>query len=214
MRLLLKGKFDKPVNCIMVFALMFMPLLFISLLLQAYNDVAFQLVLFFTGWFGWTFLEYMSHRYLMHSKKKENKAIDFNHQYHHTHPWEIKILGRQRLLLCTALVVILAICIRMDNYITFLGGFFCGLPGYTLMHFFLHQKITQKIFKKRVRYHIYHHCKYPDKCFGISLPWWDELFGTIPENPGVFSQRIIDFYFKDEMEKGHGLQTKKATVFL
>ena len=62
------------------------------------------------------------------------------------------------------------------------------------MHQFIHLKLAQKIFRKLVRYHIYHHCKYPNSCFGISVPWWDDLFNTVPPAPKI-TQRIIDFYF-------------------
>ena len=63
-------------------------------------------------------------------------------------------------------------------------------------------------------YPIYHHCKYPDKCFGISATWWDDILGTAPPNKGIISQKVIDFYFKKEktsLQKPsvQGLKTNK-----
>jgi sterol desaturase/sphingolipid hydroxylase (fatty acid hydroxylase superfamily) len=66
------------------------------------------------------------------------------------------------------------------------------------MHFLLHQKAAQNFFKKLVKYHIYHHCKYHDKCYGVSVTWWDDLFGTVPGKSCSVSQRIINFYFNKE----------------
>ncbi len=194
-------QYDKPIDCIIVFLLVLIPLLLIAVCLKHYNELLFQFLLFFTGWVVWTFTEYMSHRYLMHSATKEKSIIDFNHAYHHQHPAHIKISRVQRYLLFIGCIIILVISVWMDNYFTLAAGFLFGFPGYAFTHFLLHQKVTQKFLGKLVKYHIYHHCKYPDKCFGISVTWWDDLLGTIPLNPEIISRRIIDFYFMHETEK-------------
>jgi sterol desaturase/sphingolipid hydroxylase (fatty acid hydroxylase superfamily) len=51
------------------------------------------------------------------------------------------------------------------------------------------------VFPRLVRYHIIHHLKQPDRCFGISIIWWDKLFGTAPSNDIKISGRILDFYY-------------------
>ena len=208
-------KHDPPMDCVIVFAIIFIPLLLISISLKYYDLIIFHIALFFTGWVGWTFCEYMTHRYLMHSANKETRLIDLNHAHHHTHPANINISGMLRCLLFIGSIILLIISIWMNNFFTLAAGILCSLPGYALMHFFLHQKIAAEIFGKLVKYHIYHHCKYPDKCFGISVTWWDDLFGTIPLNPGVISQRVIDFYLGHETGRGgdlHPRHTKKTVV--
>src|SRR5206468_6007187 len=95
-------------------------------------------------------------------------------------------------LLC-ATVSLLAL--RIGGYLAFLDGICFGALGYFLMHWFLHHRISQQLFKKLLRYHIYHHCKYPNTCFGISVTWWDDLFHTVPDRP-VITDRIVDFYFE------------------
>jgi hypothetical protein len=102
---------DTPLDCVIVFLMIFMPLLLISFFLKYYNHVIFHCVLFFTGWVGWTFSEYMAHRYLMHSAEKENLIVDFNHAYHHSHPTDIKISGVQRCLLLMGCIILLTISI-------------------------------------------------------------------------------------------------------
>lgn len=193
--------FLTPVYCLFVFALLFIVLLEVSFALSNYNPFLFQCALFFSGWFAWTFLEYMSHRYLMHQKKKDKPLIDFNHKYHHSHPTEIKISRVHRCLLISGCAVLIWVSAWLNNYFTLAAGILCGFPAYAVMHFFLHQKAMQPLFKKMINYHIYHHCKYPDKCFGISVTWWDDLFGTTPKNEGMISPRIIDFYFNDSNNK-------------
>jgi sterol desaturase/sphingolipid hydroxylase (fatty acid hydroxylase superfamily) len=137
-------------------------------------------------------------------KNKQPLKDSFNHLYHHQHPAEIRMTNLKRSLLVAGSLILIFISIWIHNYFTVLVGFVCGFTTYTLMHLLLHQKFTQKIFAKRVRYHIYHHCKYPDKCFGITVTWWDDLFGSIPPDRKAISYKVINFYFgKNETETDH-----------
>lgn len=201
----------RPADYIVVFIFIFAIVLALDVFIQQYNLILFQVALFLTGLFAWTFLEYMGHRYLMHSREKEKSKIDFNHRYHHTHPTEIKISGKQRGLLCITCMLLLMFTFWMNNYFTLVTGFIFGFPVYTLMHFLLHQKLTQKILRKHVAYHIYHHCKYPDKCFGITSTWWDDLFGSVPIKSGIISQRVIDFYFGNGHFTNVNLHVRNST---
>lgn len=182
-------------DCILTFLILFIPMILVSVLLRYYNRGLFFCSLFFSGWFAWTFLEYMAHRFLMHHPKKEIKLIDFNHAHHHTHPTEIKISMTMRFILLLSFATLIIISLIINDFFTLIAGFLCGFPIYAFMHFLLHQKYGQKFLGKMMQYHIYHHCKYPDKCFGISVTWWDELFGTIPPTKSDISTKIIDFYF-------------------
>ena len=94
------------------------------------------------------------------------------------------------------MTVLVLIAKYLDNYFTLFLGFCIGFEMYLLIHRLIHLRFGQRIFKKLVRYHIYHHCKYTDTCFGVSVPWWDDLFKTVPAAPKI-TQRIVDFYFKD-----------------
>jgi hypothetical protein len=190
------GKYSAA-KCMCIFIIIFLTSLLLSITLERNYHLLFHAGLFFTGWLAWTFLEYMSHRYFMHPHKDQKLWIDFNHTYHHTHPGEIKITSVQRFVLLSLCILLVTISIALNNYFTLAAGFFCGFPGYTFMHFLLHQKVMQPWFKKMITYHVYHHCKYPDRCFGISVTWWDDLLRTSPPQQGMISQRIIDFYFNE-----------------
>ena len=191
-------QYENPVDCVITFLLLFTTMLLISISLRYYNELLFHSALLFSGWFALTFGEYMTHRYLMHTKHKEHPLVDFNHDHHHSHPTEIKISRIQRFLLLIGCAILIGLSIWLHNYFTLVAGFLCGFPVYTFMHFLLHQKSAQKFLRKLVKYHIYHHCKYPEKCYGISVTWWDDIFRTVPLNPAPISQRIIDFYFADD----------------
>jgi sterol desaturase/sphingolipid hydroxylase (fatty acid hydroxylase superfamily) len=100
-------------------------------------------------------------------------------------------------MLLTVVMLVLAAGIFFNNYLTMLAGMGWGLSVYLIMHRILHQKWSMKVFKRLSRYHIFHHCKFPNTCFGISVPWWDDFFRTIPPKQVKISPRIIAFYFAD-----------------
>lgn len=161
-------------------------------------------LLFFTGWFVWTFAEYILHRFWNHAKgvNKDNSLVQ-RHQHHHTHPTEIKVSGMQRLmmiLLCAALVWL---SVWLSPYLMVLAGIGTGIFWFVMMHYFLHQRWAKKIFPRLVRYHVVHHCKEPDSCYGISTAWWDRLFGTAPQTNRTISQKVLTFYYDKDMKKKH-----------
>ena len=219
-----KKSIGDPVVCVIMFLLIIGLSLLVAKLKYYYLWQIVYGYLFFLGWFSWTFLEYMFHRFIWHSKssnpndKKVNKNDSqndtFSHLYHHQHPTEIRMNNVTRSLLVAGSIVLDFISIWIYNCITILVGFVCGFTTYNLTHFFLHKKLVQKIFPKKVRYHIYHHCKYSDKCFGISVTWWDDLFGTAPTQKNVLQSGVIDFYFGEIIHKQSNVLKKKVIILL
>ena len=162
---------------------------------RSHSSLMFHGLLFAIGWYSWTFFEYILHRFYMHNKN-DHFALSKTHQHHHTHPNEIAFKAIHRLVMVLIIGVLILISAQLNNYFTLLAGFMFGIEGYLFMHRILHLKSAQRLLKKQVRYHIYHHCKYPHTCFGISVTWWDDIFRTVPYKPKI-NQRVIDFYFRD-----------------
>ncbi|MCW3117201.1 MAG: fatty acid hydroxylase, partial [Chitinophagaceae bacterium] len=94
--------------------------------------------------------------------------------------------------------VLVFLSVFLDNYFTLVDGFVTGFTCYSFMHIMLHMKWSGKLFPQLHEFHIHHHCKYPDKCFGITFTWWDHLFGTIPLKDAAITERIRAFYYKNE----------------
>lgn len=188
--------FFEQLKCFLVFLLLFMPLVLITLISENISVLIFQFFLFGNGFFIWTFIEYNLHRFWMHDKKNSHLSIVKTHNHHHAHPTDIVITNVHRFGMVVIMVILLVLSWKLQNYFTLITGLVSGLIIYFLMHRVLHLPVAQKIFKKLCRYHIYHHCKYYNTCFGISVPWWDDIFGTVPRNPQL-TQKVIDFYFKD-----------------
>lgn len=185
--------------CLVIFALLLTPAITIAVFLQRNNPVLFYLTLLSAGWFTWTFIEYSLHRFWTHDNEKLKKSLVVQrHQHHHTHPTDIKVTRKQRAMLIVFSCTLIMVSIYFNNYFTFFAGICVGINWFFLIHYFLHQTWAKKVFPRLLKFHIVHHCKYPNRCFCFSLTLWDDLFNTgIP--PGtVISPRIIDFYFGTE----------------
>lgn len=180
-------------KCLLGFLVLSVPVITMILFVRQDLGKIFNFLLWGYGWFTWTFVEYMLHRFWMHSRKVDS-SIASTHHHHHTHPTEIAVTSLHRRILLLLLLPVTLTAFHFENYFSFFAGVFAGIGGYFWIHRLLHHRLARLILKKQLRYHIYHHCKYPKACYGISVPWWDDLFGTVPPNPKI-AQHTIDFYF-------------------
>ena len=188
-------------ECIAVFLLMILPLIYWIIQIRSSHRILYQVSAMFTGWLIWTFVEYVLHRFWNHSKTaSKNSPLMKSHQHHHTHPSEIHVTHAQRFYMILIGVLLIFLSLLFDYYLNFLAGFWLGICWFLFVHYFLHQPWSRKIFPELVSYHILHHCKQPDRCFGISMTLWDKVFNTGPSGNHSISQRIIDFYFNNPHE--------------
>lgn len=156
----------------------------------------FHAALLFSGWLLWSLGEYLAHRFWMHPTLKNEKAESpFNHLYHHKHPTEIKVTHWQRMGSLLLAILLLTIGIALNNYFTLFTGYFLGFVLYNFLHYWLHQEWTAIWLPQLHNSHILHHCKYPDKCFGVSTTLWDQLFYTGCPKETIIPTRIRLFYF-------------------
>lgn len=182
----------------LLFALLITPILIIVYSIKKTVPGYSYLLMLFTGWLCWTFVEYFNHRFRMHGLGNSLKVIGYErHMLHHHHPTEIKITGLHRWLLFSGNIVLIALSIMFKNWIFLFTGFYSGFAVYSLMHWFLHRKLSSKVFPEVHEFHIHHHCKHPDKCFGVTVTWWDHIFDTIPQQQREITDRIKKFYYKD-----------------
>lgn len=87
-------------ECYAIFFVLINPVTFGICLAENENRILFHLLLFSTGFFTFTFLEYIAHRFWMHGKeiKHPGKSLE-RHMDHHRHPTELKITPELRLRL-------------------------------------------------------------------------------------------------------------------
>jgi sterol desaturase/sphingolipid hydroxylase (fatty acid hydroxylase superfamily) len=182
-------------KCICIFLLVTLPVLFAAFAVSN-NRLAFFTFNFLTGVLAWTYLEYHIHRFLTHSKRSNSDQLVFQtHKHHHKNPTEIKITAKQRMILFSVSAVLFTAAIFWNSYFTIFVGLEIGFAYSFFSHWILHKAWSKKLFPHLHQYHIHHHCKYPDRCFGFSTIFWDIVFRTTPPKNAVISERIIQFYY-------------------
>ena len=141
--------------------------------------------LFFTGFFSFTLLEYVAHRYLFHMKPTnefKRKVQYALHGLHHEYPKDKERLAMPPLMSLLLAGVFFGIFYAMMNtkVFGFLPGFISGYCAYISVHFIVHAyNPPNNIFKGLWLNHAIHHYKDNTQIFGVSSQLWDYVFGTI-----------------------------------
>jgi dihydroceramide fatty acyl 2-hydroxylase len=137
------------------------------------------------GYAMWTLFEYWLHRVVFHFEPEAGIGARLHwiiHGVHHDHPND-----RLRLVMPPAVSVPLAALVFAVLYLAFGGdyapglsaGFFAGYLVYDMLHYYLHHfrphgRLGQTLRERHMR----HHFQDETRGFGISAPYWDEVFGT------------------------------------
>jgi sterol desaturase/sphingolipid hydroxylase (fatty acid hydroxylase superfamily) len=139
------------------------------------------------GYLLWTLTEYWLHRVVFHFEPEAGIGARLHfliHGVHHDHPNDPK-----RLVMPPAasipLAIVFALAFRLvfgaDGWLPVLAGFIGGYVVYDEMHYWLHHRIPSSAIGKRLReLHMRHHFQDDTVGFGISAPYWDKVFGTVP----------------------------------
>ncbi|HEY1834850.1 MAG TPA: sterol desaturase family protein [Solirubrobacteraceae bacterium] len=139
------------------------------------------------GYAMWTLFEYWLHRIVFHFEPADGLGARLHwiiHGVHHDHPND-----PMRLVMPPAVSIPLAAAVFAVIYAIFgrdfapgLGaGFFAGYLAYDMMHYYLHHFRPRGPLGRMLRErHMRHHFQDDTKGFGISAPYWDEVFRTSP----------------------------------
>jgi len=143
------------------------------------------------GLAAWTLAEYTLHRFLFHFRprapRQERIALLF-HGVHHAQP-----RVKTRLVMPPAVSIPLA-ALHYGLSALLLGlagigywlaplysGFLAGYLTYDMTHYALHHAPVRGGYLARIRaHHMRHHGQTPDQRFGVTSPFWDRVFGTLP----------------------------------
>jgi sterol desaturase/sphingolipid hydroxylase (fatty acid hydroxylase superfamily) len=143
------------------------------------------LALAIAGYALWTLFEYWLHRIVFHFEPEDGLGARLHwiiHGVHHDHPND-----PLRLVMPPAVSVPLAAAVFGVLYLIFgshyapaLGaGFFTGYLIYDMMHYYLHHFRPHGRLGRMLRErHMRHHFQDDTRGFGISAPYWDEVFRT------------------------------------
>ncbi len=138
------------------------------------------------GGYGlWTLFEYWLHRIVFHFEPDRGIGARLHwiiHGVHHEHPND-----PLRLVMPPAVSVPLGAVVFGLLYLAFgssyapgLGaGFFAGYLAYDMIHYYVHHFSPRGRLGRMLRErHMRHHFQDDTKGFGISAPYWDEVFRT------------------------------------
>ncbi len=143
--------------------------------------------LFFGGWFFFTLVEYMMHRWVfhMHIGTKLRKTVQYNaHGIHHEYPKDKDTLAMPLVLsICLGAAFIgLFYLIMGYRAFAFVPGIYVGYALYLGVHWLVHALPPPNNFLKGLWLnHAIHHYKDDEVVFGVSSQIWDYIFGTMPK---------------------------------
>lgn len=142
-------------------------------------------ITFIVGLVFWTFFEYIMHRYIFHWASGHDAAKKFTYALHGVHHEDPRDHERLFMPPVPGLIIIGVVSIGVklllgDFAFSFLAGWLLGYMFYAYVHYRVHDTKPPRILRRMWIHHNMHHYKYPDKAFGVSSPFWDIVFGTMP----------------------------------
>ncbi len=140
------------------------------------------------GYVAWTLSEYWGHRIVLHYEPAQGFGARLHwllHGMHHEYPQDVR---------CSILSPLLSIPMVAGAFYLSSGlgglpptvgaGYAFGYLTYDLFHLYLHQARPKNRLLRRLReLHMRHHFRDDTRGFGISAPYWDEVFGTSITRP-------------------------------
>ncbi|MCO6457004.1 MAG: sterol desaturase family protein [Pirellulaceae bacterium] len=141
--------------------------------------------LFLGGMLSWTFFEYIVHRFVFHFIT-ESKLIRTFHYYahgvHHEFPRDHGRLFMPPAIALTVAAFVFALfyLIMGVRAFMFFPGFVIAYLLYAFLHYSIHRYRPPRMLKFLWRHHLQHHYRCPKLAFGVSSPFWDFVFRTLP----------------------------------
>ncbi|MGC9221960.1 MAG: sterol desaturase family protein [Solirubrobacteraceae bacterium] len=175
--------------------LIFVPTVIALLVLGFLNHVGLMAIAWIAaGYVIWTLTEYWLHRAVFHFAPESGIGARLHwiiHGVHHDHPND-----PLRLVMPPAVSVPLAALFLFVFYLIFGspaffavgGGFLAGYLAYDELHYYLHHhQTTTRLGRWLRQLHMRHHFQDPTVGYGISAPFWDYVFHTVPRSRKTLS---------------------------
>jgi len=139
----------------------------------------------FAGGFAlWILAEYLLHRFAMHELNGKGIMSREHLEHHVTSQWHFDvnhILSWTGMLLVgfAGFAPVAAWLASWTIGIAIAVGWACGYFHYEARHALAHlRNPTTRYTRWVARHHFHHHFGHPMANHGVSVPWWDHVFGT------------------------------------
>jgi dihydroceramide fatty acyl 2-hydroxylase len=137
------------------------------------------------GYALWTLFEYWLHRVVFHFEPDHGIGARMHwiiHGVHHEHPNDpLRLVMPPAVSVPLGAIVLGLLLLAFGtSYAPGVGvGFYAGYLAYDMLHYYVHHFAARGRLSRMLRErHMRHHFEDDTKGFGISAPYWDELFGT------------------------------------
>jgi sterol desaturase/sphingolipid hydroxylase (fatty acid hydroxylase superfamily) len=132
----------------------------------------------------WTFLEYATHRWLLHGFT--GRTYDFLHGGHHRDASNVRRALVPLTHSAAIALVLHAVAWALDGWSS-LAGLLAGYLVFEIVHVMLHKRGLRMLLPKALRrHHARHHWVEQNAAFGVTSTLWDRALGTMPPAPHPF----------------------------
>ena len=136
----------------------------------------------------WTLLEYVLHRYVFHAQvplrnPQLREIVNASHLSHHAAPRDAaKVLVQPLFAFAISLIlygVFIGVLRNAFSAAGVIAGVWAGFLYYEAVHYRVHFSLSPSgLIAQQRRTHFYHHFTNNKRCFGVTSPLWDFVFGT------------------------------------
>jgi sterol desaturase/sphingolipid hydroxylase (fatty acid hydroxylase superfamily) len=137
------------------------------------------------GYGFWTLCEYWGHRAVFHFEPEDGLGARVHwmiHGVHHDHPndsMRLVLPPAFSLPLAAGFWALFVVALGWEVGCAACAGFFTGYLLYDMTHFALHHsRPTSRPGRWLRELHMRHHFEDDERGFGVSVPYWDMVFGT------------------------------------
>ena len=147
---------------------------------------------FLIGFLVFTLVEYIVHRHVFHLVGEGKGASRFRytvHGVHHDFPRDKTRLAMPPIVSVVVAAGFLGLYTLIFGTfgVPFTAGFIAGYATYLCVHYSVHAFRPPNNFLRVLwTHHAIHHYQEPGRAFGVSSPFWDHIFRTMPKTKGNF----------------------------
>jgi sterol desaturase/sphingolipid hydroxylase (fatty acid hydroxylase superfamily) len=134
----------------------------------------------------WTLIEYLLHRFVLHLRTPTlaiQHSIERLHLGHHREPSDeakvtVPVYGSMPIAV-VLLALFRLLTASWEVAALLMIGSIGGYLAYETIHFYIHCHATGgRWLRWQRKQHFFHHFKDQGRCFGVTTPLWDWVFGT------------------------------------
>ena len=150
------------------------------------KSIGAMAITYISAFIFWTLFEYLGHRFAYHMDDKGSDRMkrfaERYHGIHHDYPQDKERLIMPPLVWTILVSILLGISCLIGGTLgfSFMAGLLTGYLGYIFVHYQIHSSHPPRWLKSQMLHHAKHHFQYENKAFGVSTPFWDRVFGTMP----------------------------------